>query len=278
MLAKVIAHAPARAEAAHLLAKALAGMRVHGVRTNLRLLIGVLRHPEFLAGNLGTHFIATHLPPTRGRTPADDTVDGVHAVAVTLWQQEQRRRHAPVLRSIPSGWRNNPSQMQVHAFSSGEAAIRVEYSMRTGGHADVVVGGTRREVGILGCDDSSITMVLDDVRRTYRIVCQGDVAHVHSALGASELHAVPRFPPPVREEVRGGCHSPMPGRILSVRVNPGQAVQKGDLLVIVEAMKMEHEVVAPYEGTVQSVSVEEGQQVDAGAVLVTLEETTAVAG
>jgi biotin carboxyl carrier protein len=85
---------------------------------------------------------------------------------------------------------------------------------------------------------------------------------------------VPRFPPPAREEVRGGCRAPMPGKILQVRVEPGQTVRKGDVLAILEAMKMEHEVTAPHDGVVREVAIEPAQQVEAGALLVVLEETT----
>jgi biotin carboxyl carrier protein len=66
--------------------------------------------------------------------------------------------------------------------------------------------------------------------------------------------------------------APMPGKILAVRVEPGQAVKKGDTLVILEAMKMEHEVTAPHDGVVREVRAEVRQQVDAGDVLVVLDE------
>jgi acyl-CoA carboxylase subunit alpha len=90
------------------------------------------------------------------------------------------------------------------------------------------------------------------------------------------LREVPRFPPPAREEVRGGCFAPMPGKILAVRVQPGQSVRRGETLVILEAMKMEHDVAAPHDGVVRELRVEAGQQVDAGDVLVVLEESTLV--
>jgi len=83
---------------------------------------------------------------------------------------------------------------------------------------------------------------------------------------------VPRFPPPAVEEVRGGCLAPMPGKILRVHVAPGATVAKGEPLVILEAMKMEHEVLAPHAGVVRAVHVEPGQQVEAGTVLVALDE------
>ena len=274
MLAKVIAHAPTRAEAARRLAKALAETRVHGVRTNLALLVEILRHPEFLAGRLDTHFIEKHLVLDRPPTPAEREADRVHAVAAALWLQERRRAEAPVLRSVPSGWRNSPSRMQDVAFRCGEETIRVEYRLRGRHDVEVAIDGAPRRAAIAGSDGERLDLVLDDVRRGCTIAAHDDAVWVQSALGASELHEVPRFPPPAREEVRGGCRAPMPGKILQVRVEPGQTVRKGDVLAILEAMKMEHEVTAPHDGVVREVAIEPAQQVEAGALLVVLEETT----
>jgi acetyl/propionyl-CoA carboxylase alpha subunit len=196
----------------------------------------------------------------------------VHAVASALWQQAQRHAHAPVLRGLPSGWRNNPTQMQQIAFVSRDSTLQVAYRVNGRDHIAVALDGALHEATVLSWDAEHIAMVLDGVHRTCQIITREGIHHVHSTLGTSELHEVPRFPPPAREEVRGGCRAPMPGKILAVRVEPGQAVRKGETLVILEAMKMEHEVVAPHDGTVQEVLVETGQQVDAGAVLVVLDE------
>ncbi|MFN8545256.1 MAG: acetyl-CoA carboxylase biotin carboxylase subunit [Candidatus Binatia bacterium] len=275
MLAKVIAHAPTRTEAARRLARALDRTRVLGVRTNVPLLTEVLRHPAFLAGHLDTHFLATHLQLGRARTPAEAETDRVHAVAAALWQQARRRAEAPVQRALPSGWRNNPSQLEAVRFTSDETSIAVGYRMRPGGAAEVTVDGIAREARIVDWSDAHLDLVLDDVRRTYRIATHGDVVGVASPLGTSELNEIPRFPPPAREEVRGGCLAPMPGKVLQIRVLPGEQVEKGAVLAVLEAMKMEHEVVAPHAGVVQAVPVEPGQQVDAGTVLVILEEEAA---
>jgi biotin carboxyl carrier protein len=62
----------------------------------------------------------------------------------------------------------------------------------------------------------------------------------------------------------------MPGKILGVKANPGQAVKKGDVIVILEAMKMENEIVAPQDGTIASINVATGDSVEAGATLATL--------
>jgi acetyl-CoA carboxylase biotin carboxylase subunit len=275
MLAKVIAHAPTRVEAAQRLAKALSEMTVFGVRTNLRLLTQVLHHPEFLSGNLDTHFIGKHIPLDRHPTPAQREADRLHAIATALWLQEQRRAQAPVLRSLPSGWRNNPSQMQEMAFTSGDATIRILYRIHTRDDIDVAVDGASHRAALLECGDSHVAIALDGVRRTCTLATRQDVHYAHSPRGTSELHEVPRFPPPVREEVHGGCRAPMPGKILAVHAAPGQTVKKGETLVILEAMKMEHDVSAPHDGVVREVACEVGQQVDAGTVLVTLEELAA---
>jgi propionyl-CoA carboxylase alpha chain len=108
------------------------------------------------------------------------------------------------------------------------------------------------------------------VRRRYALIADAERHYVHSALGASQLDEVPRFSSGQADDVGGGCRAPMPGKILAVRVAAGDAVTKGQVLVILEAMKMEHEVTAPDDGTVESIAVEVGQQVEAGAVLVVL--------
>ncbi len=227
MLAKVIAHAPTRAEALARLARALATTRVHGVRTNVPVLLDVLRHPEFAAGRFDTHFIGTHVVPSREPTAAERDADRVHAVAAALWLQERRRAEAPVLRGLPSGWRNNPSQPQTVSFRSGEATIAVAYRVRTPARIEVTVDGAPHEASVLGWGADHVAILLDGVRRACRVATRDDVHWVQSALGSSELHEVPRFPPPASEEAHGGCLAPMPGRILAIRVRPGRPRDQG---------------------------------------------------
>jgi len=148
----------------------------------------------------------------------------------------------------------------------------VPYRMHAADHIDVDGGGGSQRASLLEWSGDHMAFTLDDLRRTCRLVSRDGVHYAHSILGTSELHEVPRFPPPARAEVRGGCHAPMPGKILAVRVAPGQPVRKGETLIILEAMKMEHEVVAPHDGVVRELLVAVGEQVDAGAVLVALDE------
>ena len=110
--------------------------------------------------------------------------------------------------------------------------------------------------------------------KKYRVNVNGTVYEVEleEITGAAPAAAAPAAPAPVAAAPAGGekiC-SPMPGTILSVNVSNGSAVKKGDVLMILEAMKMENEIMAPCDGTVTSVSVTKGAAVESGALLCTI--------
>jgi len=100
----------------------------------------------------------------------------------------------------------------------------------------------------------------------------GDTIYVNSPMGQSELHEVPRYPGEVTSEISTGPVSPVPGRVVDVRVNPGDTVAIGDPLVILEAMKVEHTISASAAGVVVDVLVSPGENVDAHQLLVRLDE------
>ena len=122
--------------------------------------------------------------------------------------------------------------------------------------------------------------------KTYTITVNGNVYDVTveegtGAVAAAPVAAAPKAAPAPKAAApkaaapagaQGGVkvNAPMPGKILGVKVSAGQAVKKGDVLIVLEAMKMEYEIVAPQDGTVASVNTSVGEQVEAGAVLVTL--------
>jgi biotin carboxyl carrier protein len=119
------------------------------------------------------------------------------------------------------------------------------------------------------------------IMKNYTITVNGTVYDVTveengSAASAPVSAAAPKkAAPKAAPKASGGAGSvkvnaPMPGKILSVKASVGQTVKKGDVLLILEAMKMENEVVAPEDGTVASIDVAVGDSVEAGAVLATL--------
>ncbi|MDA8380227.1 MAG: acetyl/propionyl-CoA carboxylase subunit alpha, partial [Actinomycetota bacterium] len=273
MLAKVICHAPSRAEAAATLAATLRRARIHGVVTNRDLLVRILGHEEFLAGATDTGFLERHDPATLGSALVDGPACALHAWAAVLAVQAENRQAARVLGGIPSGWRNNPSEPQSRHLRLGDRDIAVDYRFGRDGVTvvDVAIdGASRPDVSVVSVSPSSV--VLDDgVRRSFAVRRSGDRVFVDSALGATDFVLDDRFPSTRNGPGAGSLVAPLPGEVVRLHVASGDAVAAGDPLVVIEAMKMEHTVGAQADGTVTQVLVAVGAQVEAGAVLAVVE-------
>jgi len=273
MLAKVIAHAPTRAEAARALAGALDQAHLHGVTTNRDLLVRILRHPEFLAGDIDTGFLVRHDPAELGAPRADASTRRVHAVAAALCAQARHRAQAPVLAAMPSGWRNNPSVPQSTAYDGADGRVEVSYRFDRAGRCTYVAvdGEERGDVSVLSCTTDAVVLDVDGVSRHYDVDHVGATAFVDGPDGATVLTEIERFPLPGSQLAAGALVAPLPGTVVKVAVAVGDPVTAGDTLVAIEAMKMEHEVRAPSEGTVTEVHVTAGEQVEAGRLLVVVD-------
>ncbi len=271
MLAKVIAHAPTREEAARRLAAALAEARIHGLTTNRELLVRVLRHPEFQAGATDTHFLRRHDPVQLGGPLTDLAGERLNALASALAAQAGRRAGATVLRTIPSGWRNNPSQLQTMPFEGERGPIVVGYRF-TGRELEVEVDGERwDDVEVVECRPDLVDLSIATHRRRFDVHRLGRIYWVDGPAGPSTLVAGSRFPRHRREELPGSLHAPMPGKVIKVEVSEGDRVVAGQVLVIIEAMKMEHSLRAPHDGLVATLHAAEGEQVESEQLLVVVE-------
>jgi len=271
MLAKVVAHAPTRTEAAAVLARALRRSRVHGVTTNRDLLVRILEEDEFLAGGTDTAYLDRHDPAKLGTPLLDSDAAAAHAVAAALALQAAHRGGARVWGRLPSGWRNNPSQPQRVTLSRRGGDTVVDYAFTRDG-VTVGVDGAALDVTVHACSATNVDATIGGVRRTFTVHITGDHVDVDSDRGASEYVVRPRLPEPEAHVAAGSLTAPMPGSVVRVLVEVGAEVAAGQPLVVLEAMKMEHTVAAPAAGTVSAVGVTAGQQVDAGAVLVVVDE------
>jgi propionyl-CoA carboxylase alpha chain len=266
LLAKVIAHAPTRAEAARLLAAACEGARLHGPPTNRDLLVSVLRHPAFLAGDVDTGFLERRVVAEL----AAPKLVWLNAVAAAMAAQAARRAGA----TLPSGWRNNPSQLQRTDFEeapsgdAGGARVSVGYRLEGADGVELEVDGEPRQARLWSCRPELVELEAEGVRRRFEVHRVGEVHYVDGPLGASALRELPRLPEPASPATAtGSLAAPLPGVVRRVAARPGERVDAGTLLVVIEAMKMEHHVTAPHAGRVGAVLVDEGQEVDAGTVL-----------
>jgi acetyl/propionyl-CoA carboxylase alpha subunit len=272
MIAKVVAHAPSRSEAAARLAAALERSRLHGVTTNRDLLVRILREPEFLAGGTDTAYLDRHDPAALALPLLDNASRNAHLAIAAVALQIVNRASAGQWAHLPSGWRNNPALPQRLELAD-DTEHQICYRVLRSGTIEVTVDDASVDVEVHHVQDDVVSASIDGVRRGYHVVIAPDraVVDVDSPLGSSSYRVVPRFADPSDQMAAGSLVAPMPGSVVRVLVESGAIVSKGDPLVVLEAMKMEHTVASPTDGTVVEIRVDPGKQVDAGAVLAVVE-------
>ncbi|RCW45910.1 propionyl-CoA carboxylase alpha chain [Halopolyspora algeriensis] len=263
MLAKVVSWAPSREEAARRLARALAGMKIHGLRTNRDLLVRVLGHPAFLSGDTDTAFFDRHGLEALSTPLADADSEALSALAAALAQAADNRCGARVAGGLPSGWRNVVSAPQRKRFTGVSGTHEVTYRL---GRSGLVADG-HDTASLVLAEPERVVLDVGRVRRTFAVARYGDLVSVDSALGSVELTRCERFPDPSAQTAPGSLLAPMPGTVTRVAVEQGEEVEAGQPLLWMEAMKMEHQVVAPVDGVVGALPAAAGHQVATGAVL-----------
>jgi propionyl-CoA carboxylase alpha chain len=267
LIAKFIAHADTREEAARRLALALERTRIQGVTTNRDLLVALLRHQEFLAGNTTTDFLDRVELPGR-RALSDDEREAVFA-AIVVRAEKEARRSARVLTTLPAGWRDSIMPPQRRIFELDGEQVVVAYRRDRDDALWIDSGSGER----------SWTELKEGIEVEFGTYPSGAFRtgdHWHVPTRSTDVEVLERspFPSSEIEEEAGSLHAPMPGSVVSVEVAIGDAVRKGQTLVVLEAMKMEHAIGCPEDGVVSEIKVSAGDQVERGALLVVVEGTT----
>ena len=271
MLAKVIAHGPTRGDAIRTLALALRRARIHGVVTNRELLVRMLEHEDFAAGRTDTGLLE-RLDPVALSAPLAGPADAdVMLLAASVASQRRRRGAAVAMRTLPSGYRNNPSQLTIDSYLLGDRTTRLGYRI---GHESVeyaIDGEPRGAAAILAADSERVRLRIDGVDRTFTVAAYGSQIEIDGPSGSLSARLLPRLPEPEKRIEPGSLLSPMPGKVVRVAAAEGERVAAGAALVVVEAMKMEHTIASPHDGVVAAVPVVEGQQVSAEQILAIVE-------
>ena len=269
MIAKVIVHAPTRREAVSRLARVLETTEIQGLKTNRDFLVTTLRTPEYLAGDTTTDFIERVKPALTREVSRQELVEA--AIATTIEGQARRRAAAKVLGTMSSGWRNSTMPMERISYKFGKKdEVEVTYKRQRSGTFAVHVDEQTMHVTCYASGEGNVDLDLDGRRLHFNVSPHADDWLIHSNHGDLCLTELPRYPSTDSDESGGGLTAPMPGSVLETQVAAGAKVAKGDLLVILEAMKMEHRITAPRDGVVESVHVNVGEQVENAQLLVTL--------
>ena len=266
MIAKLITWGADRDEASRRMQIALAETDVLGVKTNLGFLQQLVRHPAFIKGDTDTGFIAKHREALMAAAPLDDLT--LAAACARLLEDE-----SPRLDSDPwsqnSGWRLNGASSRLIEFKLAGQDEPTEC------HVDVDIGvryfrraGTRVAFSWLQRDDGTLKVKLGETKSATRVLRAGDQLTVITPRGRTLLMLFDPFHFEQEDTgAAGRLTAMMPGRVVKVMANVGDRVKKGQPLIILEAMKMEHTIVSPKDGVVDQVAFKENDLVPADAVL-----------
>ena len=275
MIAKLIVWDESRALALARLREALAECEIAGPKSNVAFLERLVRHPVVVEGRIDTGYLDRHLEEfLAGDTPPPAPVLFAAATAALLREEADVQAdpadpHSPWARA--DAWRMGHAGRRVIALALGVARHTVEASGHDGDYAmqhdDIAcqVRGARLDGRVLGArfDDEAL-----------RLPARADAQHVrlHDVDGRRwTFDRVAAFTWTAGDDTRANdVRAPMPGRVVLVRVTPGETVRAGQELMVMEAMKMELSLKAPRDGTVERVAAAAGDFVEADTVLLAL--------
>ena len=276
MIAKVVAWGEDRERARLALADALADTRIAGLNTNLFFLETLARHPSFAEGALDTHFIETHdvaaVEPPEGDGQAMRAMAAIAVLEDRAGRRQGRQQRAPD-RFSPWGrgdaWRLNSQGRDRLDFDDNGEKTTYEVAHTAGGYR---LENSERAIPVAGVvrgADGGLTAEIDGRRRSGAAIADGNRVTVFLDGARREILFEEPGAAAMSAEIGGGrLTSPMPGTVVRVLVEAGQAVSKDEPLIVLEAMKMEHTIAAPADGTVDSLPFAVGDRVEEGVELV----------
>ena len=284
LLAKIIVTGADRRTALAVAADAMRRADIGGVRTNADSLVAILTDDVFAEGGVDTGYLDRQPHVLQGVRPETADIDA-HLVAVVLDRVAANRRADRRWGFAPSGWRNLSTRGQriTMVESGGDAPVEyeVEYRLLGGDTWEFLLGPWPKadDDGALTPDDRPRLVVRRygdaieiDGRRTSPTVSRlGEAWRVSGWSGRTEWHELPRFDEHDADLAGLGPVAPLPGTVIDVRVSDGDSVEADQVLMVIEAMKMEHQITTPSEAKVTAVRFSVGDRVDMGDLLVELE-------
>ncbi len=269
MIAKVIVHGPSRSAALNLLVSALTGIRVAGTVTNLEFLTALARHAGFAAGQVDTGLIGRDLDALTARPALPPTIPALAALAA-LELTEPRRGSDPWDRL--TGWRGWSGAEDFVALRLDGQQIDLRILHLGNGRFRVTAGDQDCQLAISPGSDGEILFETGGLcARAVIVTGNSRISVFHDGLCHDFALADPLAADGAEHAGGDSIVAPMPGLVSAVRAANGATVRKGDPLLVLEAMKMEHVLTAPRDGVVAEVLVAGGDQVTDGTLLLRLE-------
>lgn len=259
MVAKVIAYGKTRTDAARLLARALDDTILLGVNHNKQFLANLLRHPVFVSGDTSTAFIEQHFSNDSSLKPALANSEAL-LVAATLF-----------LHDLPAHFHTGLTGATPLILQCGETrtALRLMLGNQT---LTAEINGITSALTVQALQESTLHYEMDGVRRRVAFACDGNNLFLDLANGNLQITDVTQAPPATADsEGDGQLRAPMDGAVIDVLVAEGATVTKGQTLIIMEAMKIEHQLKANRDGVVKTLSTSPKQQLKKRQLLLVIE-------
>jgi acetyl-CoA/propionyl-CoA carboxylase biotin carboxyl carrier protein len=261
LLAKLITHGPDRATALRRLDLALAGLTILGVRTNQLFLRRLLERPETQAGEVDTGLIERCLPELDLSVPEDLRLC---AALEGLLVQEERVGSAG---TVPVGWRSSGASAPLRVRLLDDAHRLSDVCVwGASDDATIDIGSGALAATVRRLEPGFIQAEVDKVARRYGIARSGDELWVARDALVAVFQAIAERPSDHGDDT-GPLEAPMPAQVVVVNVKSGDSVAAGDVLLVLESMKMEFPVIAPHAGVVAELTLIVGDRVELGQPL-----------
>ena len=276
MVAKIIAYGENRNDALKKLSYALKNTQLIGIKNNIDFLNKILKVPAFSQKNISTDFINKYW---QNLVPTEETRNRLIQTALTLYIRD---RNYNQLDEKDSPWQNTHNWRHLDNDYENISLICdkeiYHYKIKTIDRGHIIVKNTD------GSFFNTFKFLSDESSKNIQLLCNNKIINLFFIKLNNEdmyinqngyslnLKVRDKYYLELKEESSvGSMNSPVPGKIAKIFVKNMQSVKKGDVLVIVEAMKMEHSILAPFSGKVLKVNTSEGDQVDEGFAVVQME-------
>ena len=279
LIAKIVSYESDRSSAIKGMLNGLSQLHVAGVNTNVNFLSNLLQHDSFLNDNIDVRFVETrldeltqvceHLPNEIAAIAALFLHSTLSADHNKLEKQEHADQHSPWKSS--TGWRLNSIQEITELFEYNNEFVNVTTQLQQK-HGVVLCGSQRMNCSIEEIQDKTITVEIDGSQWQATVVNLPNLLFVFHNFSLYELRVLDKISVAHAPMERSGTlTAPLPGRVVRTLVKTNDVVTTGQKLMVIEAMKMEHQITSPLDGIVTSVNYGENEQIDEGAVCVVVE-------
>ncbi|SDE05312.1 acetyl/propionyl/methylcrotonyl-CoA carboxylase subunit alpha [Niabella drilacis] len=283
MIAKLITWGTDREAARKKMAEALQQYFIYGIKNNIAFLSGLLHHPDFIKNRISTKYIDIHLAGLLQQFEDRKKKEHIQIplTAALVFSLLHKAGNASSIWETIGYWRRVPQlildvegkDIVVVIHRQTHSSVDFEYQTVSGSATLAATGA--QQFNLILDQQSYPVHIFERAPGIFIIryngfdytVKRNDILHI----------AANRLPPPsVSSATAGNICAPMPGKVIKIAVAPGTAVHAGDLLLIVEAMKMENNILSPKDGTVTAIDVAEGDKVDTTTTLIHIEDANSL--